>query len=1254
VTGLGSIVRRGFAVATLLAGGCGDDVTGSDETETDGTTGAGPTTAATSPTTLDPSTTDATTSMDTTSDATTDSTTDGTTDGESSGETGDPPDPGEYIDCGLDIPAAPAGQVCSVTAGDATLLLRGMVLAGHRIYDHGTVLVDAADPNGRITCVGCDCGDEPEAASATVIDCAEGVISPGLVNPHDHITFTLSQPQVGDTWRYDHRHEWRLGQNGLPEIDTFPGADSSREGVLYGEVRMLLGGATSITGSQSNGDGLLRNLDNAGLTEGLVNVDVNYSTFPLGDSGGQVVLSGCGYPFIQSPSELSADVYLPHIAEGVNVRANNEFLCMTGAVGGQELVADNTSVVHGIGLLAQDVQTMADARAELVWSPRSNVSLYGITADVPTFRNLGVPVALGTDWTASGSMNVLRELRCADHLNSAHYGDSIPDLDLWLMATYWAAHASGAEDQIGLIRPGHIADLAIFDGSNATRHRAVIEAGVDDVALVLRGGQPLYGNAAVIDGLVPNAGASGCEALQTCGVGKRVCVERDTGLDLAALQAAVHSEAYAFFFCDEPDGEPSCDPFRPMEFPARAGVEDADGDGIADEDDNCPEVFNPLRPLDGDAQADADADGIGDSCDLCPLQDGETCTPPDLYDRDGDGVVDFDDNCPDDANAGQADADADGLGNACDACPDQPNPYGGACPASIYDVKDGTVDFGAQVMLEDVLVTAAAPSSGFFVQVHADDPGYVGPEYSGLFVYHGAGGFSPQPGDRVTVTGTVSDFFGQIQLVAGGDAIVESSGNIDVEPTVSTVAAIVEGGIDQEPLEGVVVRIDDLVVSDVAPPGGPGDANPVGEFEVTGGLRVNDFFYALSPFPTVGQTYTYLQGVSRWANDYSKLEPRGPQDVPAVLVAFEPAQSYLLVGSVGQVPIPDLSVQLSAPVLVATDVDLAYANTAILDGPAFVTVPAGASSVSVPLDGVAVGTASVTASYGGNALPAAVRVYDDTEPRVPTLEPAVLALSLSGSGDLTVRLDLPAPAGGAMVGLVATPGLVVTVPPSVTVLGGELSADFTVVAGASPGSEMVTASLDGSTSDAQVDVVDVPVFGDLRIVEVYYDHTGTDDMFEWVKIYNGTGAAVDLGGYSIAWAGLDFTNGVEALSGTVEHGACFLVGGPSGDMVSGFPGAATFDLALDFEPDLQNSGAAADGIALFDLPPASVTAASIPVHAVLYGVSNDNGLPDENGAGAAVDVGDAPSESSIQMLSDGTWTAAADPTPLACLPLPSP
>ena len=98
---------------------------------------------------------------------------------------------------------------------------------------------------------------------------------------------------------------------------------------------------------------------------------------------------------------------------------------------------------------------------------------------------------------------------------------------------------------------------------------------------------------------------------------------------------------------------------------------DADGDGVCDKEDNCPDVYNP-------DQADADGDGVGDACDGCPDDPNKTepgicgCGVADT-DSDGDGTADCNDNCPDVYNPDQADADGDGVGDACDGCPDDPN-----------------------------------------------------------------------------------------------------------------------------------------------------------------------------------------------------------------------------------------------------------------------------------------------------------------------------------------------------------------------------------------------------------------------------------------------------------------------------------------------------------------------------------------------------------------------------------------------------
>ena len=81
---------------------------------------------------------------------------------------------------------------------------------------------------------------------------------------------------------------------------------------------------------------------------------------------------------------------------------------------------------------------------------------------------------------------------------------------------------------------------------------------------------------------------------------------------------------------------------------------DTDSDGIPDNVDNCPTVYNS-------DQKDTDGDGVGDACDNCP-----NVANTNQLDSDKDGVGDACDNCPTICNSQQLDADHDGIGDVCD------------------------------------------------------------------------------------------------------------------------------------------------------------------------------------------------------------------------------------------------------------------------------------------------------------------------------------------------------------------------------------------------------------------------------------------------------------------------------------------------------------------------------------------------------------------------------------------------------------
>jgi hypothetical protein len=146
--------------------------------------------------------------------------------------------------------------------------------------------------------------------------------------------------------------------------------------------------------------------------------------------------------------------------------------------------------------------------------------------------------------------------------------------------------------------------------------------------------------------------------------------------------------------------------------------------------------------------------------------------------------------------------------------------------------------------------------------------------------------------------------------------------------------------------------------------------------------------------------------------------------------------------------------------------------------------------------------------------------------------------------------------------------------------------------------------------------------------------------------------AVDLSTMSLGAGGSDYTSSLLQLDGTVQPGATFVVGGPDSTSLNANP---VFDQAIDFSPDLQNSGTEGDGVALFNVRASKVTSATVPVDAVVYGPNNDNGLIDETGAANPPEVGDASAGESIERVDEaGAWQIRTSPDPNAWSPATPP
>lgn len=160
------------------------------------------------------------------------------------------------------------------------------------------------------------------------------------------------------------------------------------------------------------------------------------------------------------------------------------------------------------------------------------------------------------------------------------------------------------------------------------------------------------------------------------------------------------------------------------------GAGDADGDGILDPDDACPndpEDKDGFEDSDGCPDTDNDNDGILDTADSCPnepedvdnFEDENGCPDPD---NDQDGVLDVDDKCPlepgpaENSGCPWGDTDGDGLLDNNDSCPNDPEDKDNfqdedGCPDPDND-KDGILDADDKCPLEPETINGVEDEDG--------------------------------------------------------------------------------------------------------------------------------------------------------------------------------------------------------------------------------------------------------------------------------------------------------------------------------------------------------------------------------------------------------------------------------------------------------------------------------------------------------------------------------------------------------------
>lgn len=388
--------------------------------------------------------------------------------------------------------------------------IRGHIVTPEGVVPNGWIVIES----GKIASIGAS----PPAARSTAVLETDDYVFPAFVDLHNHPMYNMF-PRWTPPRQYANRYEWRAAPeyrmaiaNPFRELLKKDFCDANQ----FVEVQQLIGGTGATTGIDRPGPempaciaGLVRNLDWYTGFRGTQPGNERVQTL-IGVTG-DIRDEERARKTAQDLREGRIDALVIHLAEG---RASDEATRAEFAVLEKRgFLAPQTVLVHAIALRDEEFRKMARLGASVVWSPRSNIDLYDETLDVTSALRNGVTVALGPDWSPTGSINMLEELRYAAAYSRRVLAGAITGRQLFEMATIVPAKIVKLDEHIGSLAPGKRADLFLVRKSSADAYEALIGASVTDIPMVMIDGVAVYGEAARLQALR----VASIEPLTVCG-----------------------------------------------------------------------------------------------------------------------------------------------------------------------------------------------------------------------------------------------------------------------------------------------------------------------------------------------------------------------------------------------------------------------------------------------------------------------------------------------------------------------------------------------------------------------------------------------------------------------------------------------------------------------------------------------------------------------------------------------------------------
>jgi cytosine/adenosine deaminase-related metal-dependent hydrolase len=327
-----------------------------------------------------------------------------------------------------------------------------------------------------------------KSGGGIILDLKEkSYIYPSLINTHDHLQGNY-RPAIGPK-EGNFYLTWQPWDNDLKASSTFSERSKLTREELYllSSYKCIFSGVTTVNDHfpQTINGNILPTLPIRAILEyGLAHEATSYD-----------LKWGDGVVEEHKKAVKNKWPFITHLCEGFDEESMHslETLEKLGVLDSHCLL------VHCIAMSDDDIVKAAKAGASVSICPTSNMLMFNVTAKIRKMIKAGLNLTLGTDSSASGSANLLEEIRNLRKLYRNMYSEDLEPKKIFEMVTINAAKAFWMQDRIGSLADGKLADIMVLKARKDDPYENLASASMEDIELLTLAGKPIFGEMRFID-----------------------------------------------------------------------------------------------------------------------------------------------------------------------------------------------------------------------------------------------------------------------------------------------------------------------------------------------------------------------------------------------------------------------------------------------------------------------------------------------------------------------------------------------------------------------------------------------------------------------------------------------------------------------------------------------------------------------------------------------------------------------------------